>query len=78
MRYLSLYRGYGYVPLRFGGGGTSLGEWAHKNNKETCLPIWRDNNNGKTGMLPYHIHISVRSVYLSFNSDFYDSKIMHL
>ena len=27
------YRGYGYVPLRFGGGrGTSLGEWEHNNN----------------------------------------------
>ena len=25
------YRGYGYVPLRFGG-GTSLGEWEHNNN----------------------------------------------
>ena len=25
------YRGYGYVPLRFGGGGTSLGEWEHNN-----------------------------------------------
>ena len=24
------YRGYGYVPLRFGG-GTSLGEWEHNN-----------------------------------------------
>ena len=28
------YRGYGYVPLRFGSGGTSLGEWEH-NNKIT-------------------------------------------
>ena len=29
------YRGYGYVPLRFGGGGggASLGEWEHNNNK---------------------------------------------
>ena len=29
------YCGYGYVPLRFGGGGaggTSLGEWEHNNN----------------------------------------------
>ena len=28
------YRGYGYVPLKFGGGGgagTSLGEWEHNN-----------------------------------------------
>ena len=27
------YRGYGYIPLRFGegGGGTSLGEWEHNN-----------------------------------------------
>ena len=28
------YRGYGYVPLMFGGGGgggTSLGEWEHNN-----------------------------------------------
>ena len=25
-------RGYGYVPLRFGGEGTSLGEWEHSNN----------------------------------------------
>ena len=25
------YRGYRYVPLRFGGGGTSLGEWEHNN-----------------------------------------------
>ena len=24
------YRGYGYVPLRFG--GTALGEWEHSNN----------------------------------------------
>ena len=32
------YRGYGYVPLRFGGGGTSLGEWEHNNNKVSfCL-----------------------------------------
>ena len=23
------YRGYGYVPLGFGGGGTSIGEWEH-------------------------------------------------
>ena len=25
------YHGYGYVPLRFGGRGTSLGEWEHNN-----------------------------------------------
>ena len=27
------YRGYGYVPLMFGGGGASLGDWEHNNNK---------------------------------------------
>ena len=32
------YRGYGYVPLRFGGvGGTSLGEWEHNNNNNESL-----------------------------------------
>ena len=25
------YRDYGYVSLRFGGGGASLGEWEHNN-----------------------------------------------
>ena len=28
------YRGYGYVSLRFGGKGTSLGKWEHNNNKQ--------------------------------------------
>ena len=26
------YRSFGYVLLRFGGGGTSLGEWEHNSN----------------------------------------------
>ena len=33
------YRGYGYVPLGFGGGGTSLGEWEH--NSILCVFIFQ-------------------------------------
>ena len=35
------YRGYGYVPLRFGevGEGTSLGEWEHNNT--LCVFIFQ-------------------------------------
>ena len=33
------YRGYGYVPLRFEGGGTSLGEWENNNNESLAIVI---------------------------------------
>ena len=44
------YRGYGYVPLRFGGwggGGTSLGAWEH--NK-----IYDDDNNTSSNYFYYY------------------------
>ena len=55
------YRGYGYVTLRFGGGGMLLGEWEHNNNRS--IPV-------KTYLMMGHNLIYSRSTITFLQSSF--------